>query len=160
MMPLRLVLAFPEAGNGQHECIFPLPHILTAGGAFLEGNYGVYLSGKPVGHVQIEKEGLYYRINCHCRHCGITVHRLIAQWEDRQVSLGIPVPDGDAFRLSTRIPAKKLGNGKWHFILMPASMKQESRFIPIYPDEPFAYIDRLKNAFLQRNQGQAGILIE
>lgn len=34
------------------------------------------------------------------------------------------------------------------------------RFIPIKPEEPFAYIERLKDAYLVRQDGQVGIIIK
>jgi hypothetical protein len=42
---------------------------------------------------------------------------------------------------------------------MPKHQKSEGKFIPIYPEEPFAYISRLQNAFLEIRNGQAGVVI-
>ena len=32
-------------------------------------------------------------------------------------------------------------------------------FVPISPEEPFAYISRLKDAYFERRYGQAGVVI-
>jgi len=34
------------------------------------------------------------------------------------------------------------------------------KFVPICPEEPFLYIDRLKTAFLESEQGKIGIRIQ
>ena len=54
---------------------------------------------------------------------------------------------------------KKLGKGPFQFRALPKHQKSESKFIPVYPDEPFAYITRLQNAFLEIRNGQAGVVI-
>ena len=45
-------------------------------------------------------------------------------------------------------------------IVLPKHQKQQDAiFVPVYPDEPFGYLSRLQNSFLQYRQGCIGILI-
>ena len=64
------------------------------------------------------------------------------------------------FLLEKRIPVKKFSTGEPEFYLAPRHDTVRGKFVPIYPEEPFAYISRLKDAFLISRNGQAGILLE
>lgn len=66
----------------------------------------------------------------------------------------------DGFGLNTKLPAKRFGNGNAEFLLVPKYEKENGIFVPIYPEEPFAYISRLKEAYLVRKAGQTGLLIK
>ena len=44
--------------------------------------------------------------------------------------------------------------------LAAIAAEEQGKFIPIYPEEPFAYITRLKTAFLVRQNGQVGMIVE
>ena len=33
------------------------------------------------------------------------------------------------------------------------------KFVPVYPDEPFAYMSKLKDAYLEVREGQPGVVI-
>lgn len=129
----------------------------------MDGNYGVYFGKEMAGKVQVKREGLYYRFTCRCQLSGDVVCRLHVACGDKRESLGVVVPMDDGFGLDTRIPVKHLGEGEMEFRLIP---KQESMretagetFVPVYPEEPFSYIERLKNAFLARKKGQVGVVI-
>ena len=110
--------------------------------------------------MQVTREGLYWRFVCRCRLSGDVVCRLLVQCGDRQENLGVLVPMGDGFGLDKRIPAKRLGEGELAFSLMTKGSSVEGTFVPIYPEEPFAYIARLKDAFLARQNGQVGVIIK
>ena len=64
------------------------------------------------------------------------------------------------FGLNTRLPVKQFGSEKPSFVLLAKTVSAEGTFVPIYPDEPFAYIEQLKEAFLVRKYGQTGILVK
>jgi len=121
--------------------------------------YDILLGGQPVGKAQVEKEGLYYRISCRCRLSGEVVCKVEVSCGDRGESLGVLVPESGAFVLSTRIPAKKLGEGPLQFRVVPRQIRTEGKFVPISPEEPFAYLSRLENAYMQVRNGQTGIVL-
>ena len=126
----------------------------------MEGNYGVYFGKQPVGKVQVLRQGLYYRFICRCQLSGDVVCRLSVVCGNNRESLGVVVPENGGFGLDTKLPVKRLGEGEMMFTLIPKHEKTEGKFVPIYPEEPFAYIERLKESFLVRKEGQAGIVIK
>lgn len=113
-------------------------------------DYPVMLGNAQVGKVQLRKEGLYYRIFCRCQVSADGMFRLEANNEN----LGTIIPTDNGFGLETRIPVKRLGNGEMRFRLVP---KHDSlapgRLIPIRPEEPFTYLEGLKNSFLVIQNG-------
>jgi len=131
----------------------------SKGVRFLEGKYDVYLNGNAVGYAHVAKEGLYYRIQCRCRLSG-DVCKLTVSCEERQTNLGVLIPVEDGFGLETKVPIKRLGDGKIEFSIVPNRAVLTGKFVPIYPEEPFAYIEKLKNAYLAKQNGQIGIRIE
>lgn len=125
----------------------------------MEGNYGVYFGGKLAGKVQVLRQGLYYRFLCRCQITGDVVCRLRVSCGDRQENLGVVVPMDGGFGLDTKLAVKRLGEGEMTFTLLPKHEVLTGKFVPIYPEEPFAYIQKLKDAYLARKDGQVGAVI-
>ncbi len=137
----------------------PLPHKLWQGVIFVVGTYEICLGAEPVGEAVVEKVGLYYRFSCRCRLRGATMQRIMVACGDKKADLGICVPVGDMFGLTKKVPCKQLGEGIPEFFLTPRPGGSGSRFVPVYPEEPFAYMSKLKGAFLEIRNGQQGIVI-
>lgn len=136
----------------------PAPEYNTAGGMYM--NYPVLLGEQKVGQVQVTRKGLYYHFSCHCRLESEKIYRLYVSCGSENLNLGVPIPCQGDFQLETQIPIKRLGDGEMSFQLRtPNEQQKNSKFCPIYPEEPFAYITRLKNAHLVRQNGQKGILL-
>lgn len=114
------------------------------------------LSGKTVGKVQVLRQGLYYAFHCRCRISGETAVRLLARCGERQEDLGVLVPMEGGFGLDTRRPVKHLGEGEIQFLLASKHDPPQTYFAPISPEEPFAYLQRLKDAYLETRNGQKG----
>lgn len=129
------------------------------GAVVLEGFYPVYFGAQAVGKVQVLREGLYYRFHCRCRLSGEVVCRLYVTCGEKQESLGVVVPMEDGFGLDTRLAVKHLGNEEPRFTLGPRREKQEKKLVPISPEEPFAYLSRLKDAYLAYQDGVAMAVI-
>ena len=126
----------------------------------MEGNYPVYFGKQAVGRVMVRKEGLYYRFCCRCTLTGEVVCRLAVICEGEPVHLGILVPVGESFGLDTSLPVKRIGETAPVFQVLPGRGVTNGRFVPIKPEEPFAYIARLKDAFLAHQNGQAGVILK
>ncbi len=122
-------------------------------------DYGVCFGNSLAGKVQVQRQGLYYRFICRCQLTGDVVCRLQVSCGNRKENLGIVVPIGESFGLDTKLPVKRLGEGEMVFSLIPKHEVVTGRFYPIYPEEPFGYISRLKDAYLTRKEGQLGVLI-
>ncbi len=123
------------------------------------GTYDVKIGDIKVGEVAVEKQGLYYRFSCRCHLSGKTMHRAVVICGGVRVDLGICVPVDGRFGVDKKLPCKNFAPGKPEFLLLPKGNERSGKFVPVYPEEPFAYMSKLKNAFLEIRDGQAGILI-
>lgn len=126
----------------------------------MEGNYSVTVCGNHAGKVVVRRQGLYYHFSCCCKLSGDRIYRLVVTCGNVRESLGIPVPKGDFFILETKQPVKRIGEGELTFSLVPKQEELSGKFVPIYPEEPFGYISRLKESFLILQNGQPGICIK
>lgn len=126
----------------------------------MEHSYSVTLSETPVGKVIVRQQGLYYHFSCRCDLPGDIVYRLMVICGAVRENLGILVPEKESFVINTKVPVKRIGEGNMRFILVSLREQHQSTFIPISPEEPFAYIARLKQSFLTIQNGQPGIQIE
>ena len=122
----------------------------------MEENYSVFFGSRAVGKVQVTRQGLYYRFLCRCQISGDVVCRLHVRCGEREERLGVVVPIGEGFGLETRLPVKRLGEGEMAFSLVPKHDGPKERFVPISPEEPFAYLSRLKDAYLEKRDGRLG----
>ena len=123
------------------------------------GVFEIKDGASSVGEATVEQQGLYYRISCRCHLTGKEMHRLMVICNEKQEDLGTLVPMDGVFGLEKRIPVKRLGEGIPEFMLMSKDRAQKGKFIPVYPEEPFSYMSRLKDAYLERRNGQLGIVI-
>lgn len=112
-----------------------------------------------MGKVQVLRQGLYYRFHCRCQLSGDVICRLHVTCGEKGENLGVVVPMGDGFGLDTRLAAKHLGEGEWRFTLTPKQETPEKKLVPISPEEPFAYISRLKDAYLAEQNGMSVAVI-
>ena len=126
----------------------------------MEGIYPILHGEQCVGQAQITRRGLYYHFSCRLHITGETLWRLEVTCGDKTEHLGIPVPEGRAFVLSKTIPARNLGSGSPTIRIKPKHSSVQGQFIPLCPEEPFAYLSRLKDAFLERRGGQLGIVLK
>ena len=120
----------------------------------------ISLGGQAIGRAKVSREGLYWRFRCRCSLSGEVVCRLRVRCGDKAENLGIPVPQNGAFELNTRIPVKKLGSGRMEMEAVPKHDKMEGLFVPLRAEEPFQYLRRLEDAFLQVRDGQVGIILK
>jgi len=111
-----------------------------------------------MGKVQVQRQGLYYRFFCRCQLTGDVVCRLSVTCGNNRESLGVVVPMDGGFGLDTRLPVKRLGEGKMEFFLTPKHEIPSGKFVPLSPEEPFAYIARLKEGFLAQKNGHPGVV--
>ncbi|MBQ3194188.1 MAG: hypothetical protein IJB59_11570 [Oscillospiraceae bacterium] len=125
----------------------------------MEGNYGVYFGRQLAGKVQVIRQGLYYRFICRCTLSGDVICRLQVTCGNSRENLGVVIPMDGGFGLDTRIPVKRLDTGCMEFLLVPKKEEIVTTFVPISPEEPFAYLTRIKNAYLVKRGAQLGIMV-
>lgn len=126
----------------------------------MEGNYSIFFGSEQVGKVQILRQGLYYRFIARCRLSGEVVCRLQINCGDTQENLGVVIPMNGGFGVDTKLPVKRFREGTPDFRLVANHSVSEGIFCPIYPEEPFAYIGKLKEAFLARKDGNVGVVLK
>ena len=125
----------------------------------MEGKYEVFWKDRAVGTVETAREGLYWRFTCRCHLPGREMLRLWMDCGGKETDLGLCVPMGEGFGTQRRIPASRCGSGKPRFYLRPKDDLLRGRFIPLSPEEPFGYLHRLENAYLEKRNGRVGIVI-
>ncbi len=86
------------------------------------------------------------------------MHRLVVTTDAGRVDLGVCVPMEGQFGVEKKMPCKRFGNNP-SFQLLPKHEGMQGKFVPIYPEEPFAYMTKLKDAFLASRNGKVGIVI-
>ena len=118
----------------------------------------VTMGGEPIGKAEVLRQGLYYKIHCRCRLTGNVMYRLYVKGNSGEESLGVLVPLGSGFGLETRIPVKRVGEGELSFFVEPKHTASSGEFMLVYPEEPFSYISRLKDAYLEYRDGQPGLI--
>jgi hypothetical protein len=123
----------------------------------MEGNYAIFLGGESIGQASVIRQGLYYAFSCRCSLTGSVVYKLQAQVGDKLVPLGVPVPEGKSFTLRTKVSAKQLGQGQMRITAVPKHAPVGEDFVPLSPETSFAYLHRLEQAFLTRQNGVPGI---
>lgn len=125
----------------------------------MQEQYEVYLGQDKIGRVQVSREGLYYRFHCRCSLSGDVMFRLEAKNEKESVDLGIVVPADGQFGLDKRLPVKQFPEEDYRFEVQPHRKKLEGKFVPIYPEEPFAYLSKLEDAHMEIREDQPGIVL-
>ncbi len=117
--------------------------------------YKIMLNGEQVGHAQVEREGLYYRFNCTCALKDNKLYRIVVGDGKTKIKLGVCVPDGQSFVLSTKIPVKYLQGNSFCFLMEAVC----GNAIAVSTGQPFFYLDKLQTARLQIADGQPSIII-
>lgn len=125
----------------------------------MDGEFDILMGKEVIGKATVEQQGLYYRFSCRCNISGAVMCRITVSCNGHHENLGVLIPMGNGFGLNTKLAVKKLGKGPFQFRALPKHQKSEGEFIPVYPDEPFAYLTRLQNAFLEIRNGQVGVII-
>lgn len=119
--------------------------------------YCILLGGKSVGQAEMKEEGLYSRILCRLFLSGDVPFQVIMKTGEKEISLGTCLRHGGAFEIDTKVPRKYIGSGPVHFYAKPKKPPLPKGFVPIYPYEPFAYLQKLEQARMAVEQGVTGV---
>ncbi len=121
--------------------------------------YEIMLGDQCIGIAEVKREGLYYCFRCRCRLSGEIIYQLKAVCGEKECSLGVCVPIEKGFGIDTRLPIKKVGEGRFSFYVVPRHSDITDKFVPIRADEPFLYLEKLQDAHLDTKNGVLGITI-
>ena len=125
----------------------------------MEGLYDIVRGDEKIGKAEVLREGLYYRFRCCCDLTGTVMYRITVTCGKKTENLGIPIPEGDAFYLSARLPVSRFLKDEPVFKAVPRHPENQGLWIPISPAEPFAYISELENARMEKRKETMGIFI-
>lgn len=153
----------------------------------MDENYAVMYRGEQVGKLQMQKQGLYCRMQCRCQLPGDDIYRLKMLQGKESIHIGVLVPEGDGFLLDKRIPAKRIPAGELHFVVRGSrepeepeekpeekpeqiqeqtqeqtqeSIPEEQEFVPICEEEPFPALEQVRDSILAWQDGQPGIFLQ
>lgn len=87
------------------------------------------------------------------------MYKLVLQKEENTMDLGIPAPQGDVFTLTTRIPAKRVGDGPFSIRAVPKHAPVGGKFVPLKEDEPFRYLSKIYESVFTVQDGETGLLL-
>lgn len=126
----------------------------------MQNHYNISRNGKTVGQACVTREGLYYRFRCKCAISNKGICRLQLLHCGGTTDLGILVPESHEFVLDKKLPAKQIGEGEWHFVLITPTDNDKGDFIEIRDDHPFAYLSQLQNARFALQNNRPGIVLK
>lgn len=125
----------------------------------MEGIYDIYCGGTNVGTAKVRKEGLYYCFDCECCLDKKGLFKICLSNADETIMLGTPIPQGQTFRLHTKLPVKRFLTQEPRFFIADKQEGNVGLFIPVHPDAPFLHLKDLKNAVFCIQNGKKGIVI-
>lgn len=137
-----------------------LPAYTASGGINLTNAYDLMMAGEKLGCVMVSEEGLYHHISCRCHISGEVMMQLVLHNIEGDQTIGLLVPMDGQFGLEKRIAKKRMGQGTFTFVLRPRHDRVDDRFVPIRPEEPFAYLKHLEHAVFAVRNGQAGLRLK
>ena len=125
----------------------------------MDGLYDIFHGSEKIGKAEVKREGLYYRFRCVCNLTGEVMYRITVSCGEDTENLGILMPSGDSFYLEKRLPVSHFDGNAPTFRAVPKHPQVTGAWMPIAPEKPFEYIDRLENAVAEQRNGEMGILI-
>ncbi len=123
----------------------------------MEKVYDVGFMQQKAGQVTLKKEGLYWRILCRLENLEKGYYRLNVNNGSCVFDLGLCVPVSNGFGMNTTVPIKRIGEEGLTFFLESGKSGKQELFVPIRAEEPFAYLQRLEKAYLDRKDGILGL---
>ena len=113
----------------------------------MEGIYDVWMPDKIAGQVMVSREGLYYRFLCTVKIPKESHYHVMAQADSGIIDLGLCVPQGDLFVLSTKMPVKRFDKREYRYVLSEKTVKQ---VIPVFVDKPFVCLNKLTEGYFAK----------
>ena len=125
----------------------------------MEGRFPVYFGEEIVGSVDVRPEGLYHVFCCCCQLSGDVMLDLCLHIGSEVKKLGLLCPVTGGFGLRKRLSGLPEG-ASFRFTLQPRRTVGKGLFCPVRETEPFTYLHCLQKAFLARENGQIGLLLQ
>lgn len=118
--------------------------------------FDIRFNGTIMGNANVKQKGLYYYINCTCKLPNRELYRVVMYDKSFRKDLGICVPHGDEFTISTRVPAKCFQGDVFTFELV---REAKGEYV-ISDNMHFTHLDKLETARLYVANGQPRLIID
>ena len=115
-----------------------------ARGIFISYFCDIYDSENIIGKAEVEKTGLYYRIQCSCKLPKEQVFRIFTETSTGVYNLGVCIPNGDVATIVTNIPIRRLGSEPRKFYTVCGTNKG-CDYYESSETTPFLHLDELRN---------------
>lgn len=116
--------------------------------------YDLQYNGQSIGFVEVEKAGCFYRFFSRFTSREKTQLHLVVHCNTLRYDLGLCVQYKDQYGTEKRVPIRQIGEGPMTFLLENIDV-----FVPIFEEEPFAYLDKLINSRFEKRYDTKGILL-
>ena len=118
--------------------------------------YSIEWNGKTVGNAWIERQGMFWLIQCRCSVEMREPLRIVATSGRQKTDLGTCVSYRDGCGLQGRVSIKNIcpDDLSFHIELVNSEI-----FIPVFEEKPFPVILELTTARFENRNGQAGVRI-
>lgn len=119
--------------------------------------YDILNSNSVVGEAIVQQSGLFTHFKCTCEMEENALYRIVAEYEDKQIDLGICVRENGLFITQAKIPTKHLGTGSPSFYVRG---KEESTldFAPLLPEVEFLQLRKIDSARFAIKRGVPGLI--
>ena len=125
----------------------------------MEGTYPVSLNGERIGAVVLQRQGLYYRLNCRCNGVHKDMMQLMIQAKNTVKDIGLLIPNGNMLEIRTTIPVKRIGDNTPTFFLH-SRQGSTCQFYSVDPQTPFSHLAELDRAVFAIRNDQIGVEID
>ena len=119
--------------------------------------YKLYRQQRPVGKVELTREGLYYRIRCCCEPTK-EILRLICKGCHGDVLVGVCGPAGWGFGIERRMPVKSFDSDPQEFYLQGQKERQRD-FFELTHQLPDVLQDKLERCRFMVRDGVPGLYL-
>ena len=124
----------------------------------MEGLYTVGYQGKVMGQVLLQRNSLYYSVDCRCTIPDAQVYVLKLETKGQCLDLGILYPmEYNQFGMKTKIPAKKIEQGSLEFWIQ--SRDENMNAYSLGKPLPTAVIVNIDQLRLCRLDGEACLIL-
>lgn len=126
----------------------------------MEGTWDVFCNGERAGTCTVEAQGLYSRFRCRCVLPDGQIRCLVMRIGTFEQNLGVLAPaEGETFSVETRLASARIPAGEPAFGVRLRREKLAGQYTPVCPEEPYAYLARLGEAYLVRRDGKPGLML-
>ena len=119
--------------------------------------YEVMLNDRIVGHVTLQRQGVYYLLSCECGLHMTQRYHLMLMINDKETDLGLCLPNKTGLELRTRIKVSLVGDSTPRFELVRHDPMVNGCTFTLKPNEPFAEISKIQYGRLNIQNGVYGI---